>query len=190
MQGRHWFIAIDGPKLSLHKHRPSRWLPRGKGSFSLGFGRWKYDLTYSHGRGIWVTSRGGWAPEDRLRDSRTLTWEKPNMRKRQATPATGTQKHLAAVETSYFKDIMPLVEHCCFRQYDDGDAREPGWITIKTMGAAWCIQVKDPDSATSFTAIADSIDKALETAALLLAADEAPWETDAFLAAAKARKKK
>lgn len=190
MRQGHWFIAIGGDKLTLHKHRPSRWLPKGKGYFALGWRRWKFVLHYSHGRGIWITSRTGWTPEDRLRDPRVLAWEKPNMRRRQSKPETGTQKHLAAVETEYFKHLMPLVEHAAMRQYDDGEAREVGWFTVKTMGAAWCIQVKDPDSATSFTAIADTIDKALDTAALLLAADEAPWEQDTFLAAAKARKKK
>lgn len=190
MRGRHWFIAIVGDKLKLHKHRPCRWLPRGKGTFYLGFRRWKFGLCFSHGRGIWVTSRTGWTPEDRLMGPHVLTWERPNMRRRQSKPETGTQKHLAAVETEYFKQLMPLVEHAAMRQYDDGEAREVGWFTVKTMGAAWCIQVKDPDSATSFTAIADTIDKALDTAALLLAADEAPWEQDTFLAAAKARKKK
>lgn len=99
-------------------------------------------------------------------------------------------QHLAAVETVLFKDHMPLLEHCCLRKYEDGTDREPGWITIKVTGAAWVIQVKDPDSATSFAAVADTLDKALDTAALLLAADEAPWEPDQWLARAKAEKKK
>jgi hypothetical protein len=100
--------------------------------------------------------------------------------------------HLAAVETVLFSQHLALVEHCALRQYDDGSPREPGWITVKTTGAAWVVQVKDPDSRKSFTAVADTLDKALDTASLLLACDDAPWEHDAWLEKAyveKSRKK-
>lgn len=112
------------------------------------------------------------------------------MKKRQAAAAAEGAKHLAPVESNLFNGLLPLVEHCAVRRYDDGDAREPGWFTVKTQGAAWCVQVKDPDGCVSFTAIGETLDKALETAALLLSCDEAPWEPDSFLAASKARKKK
>lgn len=102
----------------------------------------------------------------------------------------GQAQHLAPVETVRFSDMMSLVEHMAFRKYDDGEPREPGWVTIKTQGAAWVVQVKDPDGCVSFTAIGETLDKALETAGLLLACDEAPWEPDTFLAQAKARKAK
>jgi len=112
------------------------------------------------------------------------------MKKKAAKGGAENVKHLAPVETKIFGELLSLVEHCAIRQYDDGDTREPGWITIKTQGAAWVVQVKDPDSAASFTALGSSLDQALETAALMLSCDEAPWEPDTFLAAAKARKKK
>lgn len=112
------------------------------------------------------------------------------MKKRQARSAAEGVKHLAPVESNYLANLLPLVEHCSIRQYDDGEPREPGWFTVKTQGAAWCVQVKDPDGCVSFTAIGETLDKALETAALLLSCDEAPWEPDTFLAAAKARRKK
>lgn len=99
-------------------------------------------------------------------------------------------KHLAGVESEVFRGLMPLVEHCSLRQYDDATARETGWITIKTQGAAWVVQVKDPDTCSSFTAVADSLDGALSTAALMLASEEAPWELDKFLQAMQASKKK
>jgi len=112
------------------------------------------------------------------------------MKKRVSTADGGGGKHIASLESNYFHDLLALVEHCAVRQYDDGDPREPGWITIKTLGAAWIVQVKDPDSCCSFSSVAETIDKALETAVLLLGADQAPWEPDAFLAAAKAKKTK
>lgn len=90
-------------------------------------------------------------------------------------------KHLAALESTILGGLLPLIEHCAVRQYDDGDSRETGWFTVKTTGAAWVIQVKDPDSGCSFSAVADTVDKALETAALLLSCDDAPWEPDQWL---------
>lgn len=185
---REWGIVVE--RFALHGSRPRRWLPRGRSRFWVYFGRYKFGLTASFGRGIQVCERwfrGATTPVELVPH---LRWEKPNMRRRQANPVTGDQRHLAAVETTHLRDLMPLVEHCCIRKYDDGEPREVGWFTVKTMGAAWVVQVKDPDSCTSFSAIGDSIDKALETAALLLAAEEAPWEPDTFLQAAKARKKK
>jgi len=98
--------------------------------------------------------------------------------------------HTAAMETETFRDLMPLVEHCALVRYDDGDQRVPGWITIKVQGAAWVVQVKDPDAGVSFAAVAETLDKALETAALLLACDEAPWEDDRWLKQQKAAKRK
>jgi len=112
------------------------------------------------------------------------------MKKRQSAALTSGVKHLAPVESNLFSGLLPLIEHCAVRQYDDNDPREPGWFTVKTQGAAWIVQVKDPDGCVSFSAVGETLDKALETAALLLSCDEAPWEPDSFLASAKARKKK
>jgi len=99
-------------------------------------------------------------------------------------------KHLAAVESNTFRDLMPLVEHCCMLQYEDGEPRTPGWITLRTNGAAWQCVVKDPDSASSFTTVAQTLDEVVATAALLLGCEEAPWEPDAWLVQSKARSKK
>lgn len=119
-----------------------------------------------------------------------VSWDWPNMKRRSAKVGSGGDKHLAAMETTHFSQLMALVEHCALRQYDDGEPRDPGWVTIKTQGAAWVVQVKDPDGACSFSAVAETLDKALETATLLLACDEAPWEPDRFLATARSKNKK
>lgn len=112
------------------------------------------------------------------------------MKKKSAKTEVAGVSHLAPVESEYLAELMPLVEHCCIRQYDDGSPREPGWVTIKTQGAGWVVQVKDPDACVSFSAVAQTLDQAMQTAALLLACDDAPWEPDAFLSASKARRKK
>jgi hypothetical protein len=89
--------------------------------------------------------------------------------------------HLAAVESNVFGQLLELVKHCCITRYDDGDPRKPGWFTIKTMGSAWVVQVKDPDAALSLTATGQTLDDALTLADLLLGSEEAPWEPDQFL---------
>lgn len=165
-------------------------MPRGRGYFFVLHVRWRFRVDFLPYKGMCVVERSPW-PVDTSSPARgVLLWERPTMKKRQAKGAGEGGKHLAAVETNVFHQHAALVEHCCCRQYDDGDAREPGWITIKTQGAAWIVQVKDPDSCCSFSAVGDTLDKALDTAQLLLSCEEAPWEPDQFLAASKARKKK
>jgi len=112
------------------------------------------------------------------------------MKKKQAKSGEETANHLAAMESTLFNDLMALLEHCAARRYDDGDGRETGWFTIKTQGAAWVCTVKDPDTGTSFSVVGDTVDKALSSAALLLACDEAPWELDRWLQDSKQQKKK
>lgn len=97
------------------------------------------------------------------------------------TQGPDAPKHLAAVESNVFSKLMALVAHCAVTRYDDGDPRKPGWFTVKTMGSAWIVQVKDPDAALSLTATGQTLDDALCLAELLLSSDEAPWEPDPFL---------
>lgn len=165
-------------------------MPRGKAYFYLR--RWKrvYYLVSVPWKGICVIKMWDMVPVGQWLGNPTYEWEYPSMKKKGAKGGGELGKHLAAMESRTFDGLLPLVEHCCVRQYDDGDPREPGWFTIKTTGAAWVCQVKDPDSCCSFSAVADTLDKALETAALLLSCDEAPWELDKFLVDAAARKKK
>lgn len=174
-----WVIHARG--LHLHRGKPKRWLPKGKSTFYVCLGRYIFTLRGLSRRGICTLSRC----RTDLRyatDPGALMWEVPSMKKKLSKAALeGGVKHLAPVETNRFADLMSLVEHCCFKVYDDGDPREPGWVTIKTVGSAWCVQVKDPDACVSFTATGSTLDAALETAALLLACDEAPWEEDRWL---------
>lgn len=90
-------------------------------------------------------------------------------------------KHLAAMESTVFQRLHSLVAHCAVTRYEDGDPRKPGWFTIKTMGSAWVVQVKDPDACLSLTATGQTLDDALALADLLLGSEEAPWEPDPFL---------
>lgn len=97
---------------------------------------------------------------------------------------------LAAADSKLLEKLSALVQHCCCRAYDDNEVRTPGWFTVKTIGAAWCVQVKDPDSCCSFVATAATLDDALLTAELLLGTPDAPWEHDKWLAKGAPRKGK
>jgi len=128
----------------------------------------------------------GSIPEDKPQ----RVWEFPTMKKKQAAGDDAAVRHIVAMESNYLAQLLPLVEHMAVTRYDDGDARMAGWVTIKTQGAAWVVQIKDPDSGNSFQVVDASLDKALEGASLMLACDAAPWSADPFLAQMKARKKK
>ena len=184
-----WWIYWTGRRTPVR--RGGRKLPQGKGEFYVLAPRKCFVLDFVPYRGMCVRWAG--PRDDRLRWTEThmgTHFERPDMKKKSASLTSSDATHLAPVESEFFGKLMQLVEHCAMRKYDDGDAREPGWFTVKTQGAAWVVQVKDPDSACSFSAVGETLDKALETAVLLLGCDEAPWEPDTFLAAAKARKKK
>lgn len=186
--GKWWHIECRA--FRLHRSRPCRWLPLGRSEFRIGLGQWVLHLQAVKGKGICIVAR---VPRGHVGPPRPEhpQWRYPSMKKKMSRVAVaGGVRHLAAVETNTLSALMPLIEHCCLRTYDDGDPREPGWFTVKTVGSAWCVQVKDPDACVSFTATAETIDKALETAALLLACDEAPWEPDRYLAQQKATRSK
>lgn len=187
---KHWWVHGPAGPLRLHRCRPSRWMGRQGGQFYIRHGPRVYLLTSKPWKGMCVTAMWDLCGRIGHLDPPTWRWSYPSMKRRNVKVGTEGVKHLAALESSILNGLLPLVEHCAVRQYDDGEQREPGWITIKTQGAAWVVQVKDPDGACSFSAVAETIDKALETAALLLSCDEAPWEPDRFLMAQKKPSKK
>ena len=103
---------------------------------------------------------------------------------------TDGPSHIAPIDCTTLGQFPSLVSHCCVTRYDDGEPRRPGWITIKTLGAAWIVQVKDPDGACGLTATSQTLDDALTLAELLVSSDDAPWEPDPFLKRARASGKK
>lgn len=112
------------------------------------------------------------------------------MKKRAAAAGTEGESNLVAMESTLFKDHTSLVEHCSCRKWEDGTPRNPGWITLGTSGSSWTVTVKEPDSACSFRVVAPTLDQAFDTAALLLACEQAPWEPDRWLAGQQAKTKK
>jgi len=110
-----------------------------------------------------------------------VRWRTPNVKKKAGPTSPSGERHLAAVETALLANLMPLVEHMAVTRYDDGDPRVTGWLRLGTLGAAWTLDVKDPDTEMSFRLVDSGLDRVLENASLLLACDEAPWSADPYL---------
>ena len=90
-----------------------------------------------------------------------------------------TVKHLAALESEYLRDCMPVVEQLALLQYDDGSPRQGGLLMVWCDGSAWVCCVKDRDAAAQIKTTGKTLDEALATMALMLGAEDAPWEPDA-----------
>jgi len=167
-----------------------RGIPREARLFTVSRGAviWHVVWLPYYGCTIWRATRGV-----------RVTYKAPNaewygdlkkMKKKKSVAATTDAKHLAAMESDLFARLQPLIAHCAVTKYDDGDTRVPGWWTIKTMGSAWMVEVKDPDTAMRLVVVQQTADDALTLASVLLESEEAPWEPDPWLAAAKAKKTK
>lgn len=85
-------------------------------------------------------------------------------------------RHLAPLETEYLSDHMAIIEQLAMLQYDDGTARQTGYLGIWTQGSTWFVRVQDKDADASLTAEGRTLDEALDTLQLLLGSDTAPWE--------------
>jgi len=186
---RTWSIRANDGLVRTVK-RPCRFLPKGRARFYILFENRVFRLDSLTRAGICVTAWGYWSDRPIPFGPWRREWSTPPMKKKSLKSGEQDAKHLAALESTVFSDLLPLIEHCAVTKYDDGDQRLPGWLTIKVQGAAWIVQVKDPDAAVSFQTVADTLDKALSTAALMLACDEAPWEPDPWLASKKKTGKK
>lgn len=173
------------------RKRPCRWLPRRGEAFAVQAVDFIVGVWYQPFRGIYPVafSRGVGGLREPL-----VKWSQPewNLKRRSPNPTVSKDGpvHLAPVESVVFGKLMNLVAHCAETRYDDGEPRKPGWFTIKTMGAAWVVQVKDPDSCCQMMTTAATLDDALALADVLLGSDEAPWEPDPFLKRAEGQKKK
>jgi len=179
---------VGEPRKVLTKTRPlcrcrvGQWLPRGIAWVDLICRRVVLRLEHVPFKGYCIRSvrpHGG-GPADTL-----FVFPRPEFSVKRIElgkqPSDGAAHHLAAIESNVLGGLPNLVSHCCVTRYEDGSARRPGWWTVKTMGAAWVVQVKDPDAAASLQATSGTLDDALALADLLLGSGDAPWEPDAFL---------
>lgn len=149
-----------------------------------------YLLTCEAGIGTWVTAREVGTRRVRFSCPASMMRRGNYVVKKRQAAAPATAKHLAAMESVVFSKMHSIVAHCCATQYDDGEARRPGWITIKVMGSAWVIEAKDPDSSSCMRVVQQTLDDALALLSLLLESDDAPWEPDPWLQQQKAKESK
>lgn len=152
-------------------------------------GRWRWVFGWRPWFGLQLLRSGPVTPEGPA----TIQYrrlEAYGMKRPSSGSGGGTGRHQAAMETERWRDHMALVEHMAIVQYDDGTPRQPGYVTVRTQGRAWVVDVKDPDTCLSFRVLSESLDAALEQAALLLTAEAAPWEPDPWLRARNREKKK
>lgn len=175
------FRCVRGLR-AVQGRRPRRWLPRRGAWVTIGWGCKFLTLWYCPGRGYIPQDLVVVAPSG---VAQVLRWPplETNVKKIKvgATGSSGAARHLAPVETNILDKLPNLVAHCCVTKYEDGDPRKPGWLTLKTMGAAWVVEAKDPDACARLTATADTLDNALVLVDMLLGAEEAPWENDPWL---------
>lgn len=168
-----------------------RCAPKGKTFYLLVKGEFEITLEFTPYRGYCYRSirRLG---SDRLDRLVAIAPPEFSMKRIKLGQQSGesTSKHLAAMESNLFAALPSLVAHCGVTRYDDGEPRQPGWVSIQTRGAAWIVTVKDPDAAAKLNATANSLDDALCLAELLLSSEEAPWEPDPFLMSQSKKKKK
>lgn len=171
--------------------RPRRFLPRRVAHFEVrGRRGLKFGLTWTPFKGIRAT-----AFQDPLHPApwpywRTYARELVVKKKGGAKSPETLSPHLADRHSVVFAKLVALIEHCACVRYDDGDPRRPGWVTIRTQGSSWSVQVKDPDSACSLQAVGVTLDDALALACLLLEQEETPWEHDPWLAQSNKKGKK
>lgn len=175
--------------VSCGRVRPRRWLGRDVACWVVQIGRAKVLLIGRRGFGIsaWSMTRADGV--HRLWRDCTYFGDLFVKKRKPRDAGADVPPHLAAVESDLFGRLLPLVAHCAETRYDDGTARTPGWWTVKTMGSAWVVEVKDPDTCSRLVVVQQTLDDALTLASVLLESDEAPWEPDPWMKAAQAKKK-
>lgn len=118
-------------------------------------------------------------------------WKELSAMKRKKQPSAKSDvNHLAPMESEVFGRFLSILAHMADLRYEDGSPRAPGTVLMKTMGAAWVVVCKDPDECLQMTIIQATFDDAVTLTALMLESEDAPWETDPWAAAAKAKKRK
>jgi len=158
--------------------------------FTLTVGRIVLGLAARRGFGYtlwaWTSPRGDFRAWEGCQCYQEMEMKK-KVRKDATAPGV---KHVAPLESELFVKLHALAAHCAVTQYDDGDPRKPGWFTVRTLGAAWQIELKDPDTCQRMLVTQATLDDALLLATLLLDSEDAPWEPDPWMTQMKARSAK
>lgn len=179
MPKRRGEIVYTGHR-SLPRRREPPWVGRGEKHFKIFFPKSTLHLTWRPWKGMYLLARTRTADGADLNNWADFWWRLCEVKKRQPMLPGSLPRNLAMLASQYFLNHPAVIEHCAIRQYDDGTPRETGFLLLKTVGPAWNITAKDPDTDTFLTAVGESIDGALDTLQLLLGSDNAPWEADTW----------
>lgn len=95
----------------------------------------------------------------------------------------------ASQDTKVMEAFKSVVAHLAVRRYDDGTARSPGTLLVKTVGKTWQLTAKDPDTCQQLRVVQHTWDDAWVMLALLLDSEDAPWEPDPWAKPAHSKKK-
>lgn len=190
--GQYVFVCSVGFRRRRSSwRRPRRWVPRRHVIMRMIGVVLVVEVQYKPFLGYWWSrtyrSDSTRAVPLSVRDQPEVHVKRKDVR---MTASPDGPSHLAAVESQVFSMLHNVVSHCSITRYDDGLPRKTGWVTIKTMGAAWVVQVKDPDGCCSMSLTAQTLDDALALADVMLGADDAPWEPDPFLKRSDTAKRK
>lgn len=156
--------------------RPRKWLPWGRQTYSLLTRDWEYVISALPFRGQCIigVKRKTWgrAPGDGVV---VQMRERPSVKKVKIGQASAV-RHIAAMESEVLRDHLAIVEFLALLQYEDGSPRQPGYVGIWTQGSAWVVRASDKDADAALTCEGRTLDEALSLLAMLLGAEDAPWE--------------
>jgi len=170
-------------------YRPGQWLPRSPKWYWL-------DRQGHYLLVMWIPFKGVHLIADHVGDARgpvaySVPYEVYSVAIKKRAPMTGTTAKIPAAEavSTILGKLPALREFTSARQYEDGSNRNPGTFKVSTQGTLWEILLQDPDAAARLTVRDLSLDKALLLAETWLGAEDAPWETDQYLAQKLTQKK-
>lgn len=115
------------------------------------------------------------------------------MKKRLAAASPGDEDksvHLAAIETLLFGNYPAIMAHLATTRLDDGSARTPGTLLLRTAGSSWTLMAKEPDECLQMQVHGQTLDDVFVLLELLLSAEKAPWEPDPWAKARQGKSKK
>lgn len=105
------------------------------------------------------------------------------------SPEEEPAQHLASMECDYWDGrLIPLVAFLARTRYDDGEARKPGEMRVRTKGSSWEIQLIDHDARAHCRLVTSDLDDCLAMVVLGLETEEMPWELADWLPKPRAKR--
>lgn len=171
---KEWFVMYSSRRWC--GKRPSQWLPMGTCRYRILTDHWYVVISVKPFRGAFVVEkrRAAWCRTGQPHELLEAR-ERPSVKKVKLADRSAVSR-LAAQDTEYFADHGAIVDALSLLQYDDGSPRQPGYLGVWTQGSTWVVRITDKDADAQLTCEGRTLDEALDTLALHLGSDKAPWE--------------